>query len=368
MRITRIYADNFRCLQNFELQLNPVMLLMGLNGSGKSTVLTVFHRIRQMLSGEDVRLLFPRQDLTDWDHRSEQFFEVDIEDGTDRFKYSVTLRHDRERNWCRVYQERFEANDTLLYKNDGNSTQLFRDNGSMGPQVISDWHRSGISQLQERHDNQTVSRFRTTISRWIVGSIAPVLMKPRSEREVSVPDVQFTDFTSWLRRVSDEYQKEYFDLNRRLSNSVLPGFHSFQFESVGEGEKDFYLNFEDNGGRSRTRIRIDRLSDGQRVLIVLYALLAFAEYHPFVCLDEPQNYVALQEIQPWLMEALDRFEDVGGQLIISSHSSEFINLLAPQYGVWLQRSPMGPTRAGDVDFLKDGLPAAETVARGWTDE
>jgi len=37
--IKRLYVDNYKCLVNFDLKLDELSLLLGLNGSGKSSVL-----------------------------------------------------------------------------------------------------------------------------------------------------------------------------------------------------------------------------------------------------------------------------------------------------------------------------------------
>ena len=37
--LKRLYVDNYKCLVNFELFLEPTTLLVGLNGTGKSTIL-----------------------------------------------------------------------------------------------------------------------------------------------------------------------------------------------------------------------------------------------------------------------------------------------------------------------------------------
>ena len=37
--ITRLYADNYRCFVNFELHLEPLSLLLGVNGVGKTTAI-----------------------------------------------------------------------------------------------------------------------------------------------------------------------------------------------------------------------------------------------------------------------------------------------------------------------------------------
>jgi len=85
-----------------------------------------------------------------------------------------------------------------------------------------------------------------------------------------------------------------------------------------------------------------------------------------ICLDEPDNFVALAEIQPWLFELSDRIEDQGGQVILISHHPELINILAPEHAVIFSREDGGPVRVeafrSDI-FHK--LAPAEQVARGW---
>ena len=65
--IKRVYADNFRCLVNFELRLDRLNLLLGENGTGKTTVFEVVYRIQQFLAGSaKVTALFPSTEQTRW--------------------------------------------------------------------------------------------------------------------------------------------------------------------------------------------------------------------------------------------------------------------------------------------------------------
>jgi len=43
--LKRLYVDNFRCLVNFELRLDRVNLLLGENGTGKTSVFDVLYRL-----------------------------------------------------------------------------------------------------------------------------------------------------------------------------------------------------------------------------------------------------------------------------------------------------------------------------------
>ena len=47
--ITRIYVDNFRSLVNFEWKPGRVALLMGANGSGKTSLIAALWKVRSLI-------------------------------------------------------------------------------------------------------------------------------------------------------------------------------------------------------------------------------------------------------------------------------------------------------------------------------
>lgn len=66
--------------------------------------------------------------------------------------------------------------------------------------------------------------------------------------------------------------------------------------------------------------RFHELSDGQRALIVLYAITFLTAGQDTVLLiDEPVNYVGLREIQPWLIELSDACGGAIPQAVLCSH-------------------------------------------------
>ena len=122
-------------------------------------------------------------------------------------------------------------------------------------------------------------------------------------------------------------------------------------------------------GRS-FRLDFNELSHGQQALIALYALLHFVvREKTTLCIDEPDNFVALAEIQPWLFGVQDRVEEYEAQVLIASHHPELLNMLAPDHGIVLDRDGAGPTttRRYTADPGSD-LNPAERAARGWDGE
>jgi hypothetical protein len=87
-------------------------------------------------------------------------------------------------------------------------------------------------------------------------------------------------------------------------------------------------------------------------------------FHLF--LDEPDNYVALREIQPWLSALTDSCGEGVEQAFLISHHPEIIDHLALSSGRWFERDSNGPARVSEKPKAQvDGLKPSESVARGW---
>lgn len=177
-----------------------------------------------------------------------------------------------------------------------------------------------------------------------------------------------SNFASWYRHVSHEQGASTFKLWNNLSQ-IFPGFASLDLSDAGANSRILAVEFDlpsPVSPRAGYPVAFDELSDGQRVLIGLYALLNFVvDGNACLFLDEPENYIAIPEIQPWLMELRDRIDDRGGQVILISHHPEMINYLAPEHGLVFERVGPGPVRVRK--YTPDqSLPPSEQIARGWS--
>src|SRR5579863_3250108 len=89
--LKRIYIDNFRCFVNFELSLSRQQLILGLNGTGKSTLLDALRAVKALVGG-DARpdLLFPYSSRTRWQSLPQQTFELQVDlDASYRFRLEL---------------------------------------------------------------------------------------------------------------------------------------------------------------------------------------------------------------------------------------------------------------------------------------
>ena len=364
--LTRIHVDNYKCLTNFDLRLSELTLLVGSNGCGKSAVFEVINKLREFLRGESrVDRLFSATDLTSWTTRREQCFGLELSDNDDVLTYELTIEHYGDKKTGRVKKECLTGGGKPLFSFELGKVRLFRDDHSAGPTYSYDWTQSGLALVGDRSDNTKLCRFRDSLRRFQSLSLCPARVSGVSEGESDVLAHTGENFASWYRGRLQENPEHVQRAVSRLQN-VLPGFASLHLSQRSGDHRELLARFAQPGETTVQSYRFDRLSDGQRALIVLY-MLTFtdepADIPRTLFLDEPDNYVTLPELQPWLAALEDGCGVELPQTVIISHHPEAIDFLSDK-AVWLAREPERQTRI--VDVANDtGLRLSELHARGW---
>jgi predicted ATPase len=372
--IERVYIDNYKCFVNFEVHLQAIQLILGANGSGKTTFFDVLETIRDFVTdGNTTASSFPATTLTAWDRRRTQKFELQIKGNDGVYHYRLVVDHEPKNVRNRIANEELKFDQKMLYQFDGKDAHLFRDDGSVGPVYPFDSSRSGVPTVPERQDNTLLTWFRRRVERIFVFSPDPMRMTAQSDAEVARPDRRLHHLTSWLRHLSQESLDVVAEVQRSLKEGVLEGFTGFKLAKAGQTSRILKFEFQYDGGGvgwsllPRFSLDFDQLSDGQRNLVALFTVLHSAvAADTTLCLDEPDNFVALREIQPWLVELIDRTRSTAGQCFLISHHPELINYLASAHGVRFFRDSLGPARTEPFETTADdAIPPAEIVARGW---
>jgi predicted ATPase len=369
---TRCYADNYRCFSSFELPLEPLSVLLGTNGSGKSTVLGLFAKIRDFILGRGTSLeLFPPDTLTRWDQRSEQTFELGVRLNGGQYLYRLRISHKPEQALNKVVEEVLTLDGKAVFSADDQKIQLYNDRHTAGPQLLPDWHISGLSRVHDRPDNQKLTTFRRFIAATLVLALNPALVSAVSaeKQPVTTPKPDCSDFAGWLRHVSAAEALARQEAEQNLAQGGLPGFRAFQAVPSGDAQ---ILQCIFQSGSTRLDFRLDELSSGQIALVILETALAVAsERRGVLLLDEPGNFLGLSEVQPLLTRLQDAALEGRFQVILTAHHPIAVDFLAAGYGSWLQREPSGPTRthrihvAEDLREEKAGIRISDLIARGW---
>lgn len=364
--LTRLYIDNFRCLVKFEFRPARKQLIFGANGSGKSSVLDALLFLRQFAAKgdrpEDHRIL---GQATRWLGQRDQSFELEATLDERPYQYRVVLEPSDEPIRPKVRVETVHCEGTPIFEFIDGEVHLYNDRFERKVSYPFDPYRSALATVVQNRENKTLTAFQSWFSSLYCFRLNPFAMRPTAEREDLFPTVDLSNYASWYRHLVQSDQRRNQDLLKSLRKS-LDSLSFLTLQPYSENVRILVAEFDRMEG-GIVKFGFGELSEGQRCLICLYTILHFAVAKgSSVILDEPDNFLSLREIQPWLMALADLVEDGQGQALLISHHPELINQWAPESGVQLKRDRAGAVRAepfrGDPE---SSLSPAELVARGW---
>jgi predicted ATPase len=360
--LTRLYVDNYKSLVNFDLKLGKEHLFLGRNGTGKSTVFDLLEGIVDLLVNKaSIESVFGIDSINRWGGRTVQSFRLESVVGNDVYKYALEIENEGK---CQVKREEVWQNDFPLMMFDGTDLLIYRDDGQSS-KVLAQNDRLLISSIPAQ---SRVSRLDAAMSRLfnvIVIRLIPSVMKDESDGEDQLPSVDMANAASFYRHLLQDKPDEMESLRESLRASI-DGFDSLRLEVAGKSRilKARFRGDADDRKSKTVEFLFGELSDGQRSLIALYMILhARSDHEATVCLDEPENYLALREIQPLLSSFR---EQPNTQLLVISHHPEIINELAREHGVLFERMPGGSIRTSPWRApTEETMTPAELIARGW---
>jgi predicted ATPase len=364
--LTRLLIDNFRCFENFEYQPGRTELIMGSNGSGKSSLFDALLFLRQIVvEGHSLDQHSPLAQRTRWIDRSQITFSLEVKLADYLYTYSLVLGEEGDIATACVKSETLSIDGNPLFEFVDGEVRLFNDQSHQLFNYPFDWRRSALATIMPRKDNTRLSRFKLWLRSLYGFRINPFAMAAPAEAESSYIKVDLSNFAAWYRFLVQTQPNENSALLLNL-RACMDGFSTLRFESLGQNRSLLVAEFLLPDGKY-AKFYFNELSDGQRCLIALYTILHFIlAKGSTVLIDEPDNFLSLRETQPWLSAVENLLDEKAGQLLIISHHPEIIDQWAPGYGTQFVRDGCGPVRVqkfvGDPD---SPLAASELIARGW---
>ncbi|MGF1535557.1 MAG: AAA family ATPase [Elainellaceae cyanobacterium] len=353
MRIETLKIKNFKVLQDIEMKDIPQFcVIIGANGTGKSTLFDVFEFLKGCLMFNVRRALQVRGGFEEVLSRNatENKLELEIQfrleiAGTERLvTYILCIQKELdkvvvEREILRYKRGAFGSPCHFLDFSRGKGFAITNEEDFSKPdealhreeQELDSPDILAIKGLGQFERFKAASAFRKLIENWHISDFH--ISAARGSKDAAGYEEHLSNSGDNLQLVAQnifENHEEIFENITEAMTRRVPGISTINTMSTEDGR--LILQFQDGSFKDPF---IDRyVSDGTIKMFAYLVLLYDPSPHPILCVEEPENqlYVGLL---PELAEEFRSYALRGGQVFVSTHSPDFLNATNIDEVFWL---------------------------------
>lgn len=353
MQIESIRLKNYKIFRDIHIRDIPKLcIVVGANGSGKTTLFDVFGFLQDCLKGNvrqalDARGRFKevlsrdseeetilieiqyRMPFVDKNRLVTYTLEIGEQAGAPYIKREI-LRYKRGAHGKSFNVLDFSNGEGYAIYNEEDfnlpDEELTREKQKLySPDILA---IKGLGQF-ERY--KAANSFRRLIESWHLYNIRISSLSEHKEPTVGSEHLSETgNNLAHVARFLCEHHPAVFDTILKKMAQRVPGLSNIEPTIMADGSMS--LHFQDGAFKAPFLARY--VSEGTIKMFAYLVLLYDPRPHPLLCVDEPEN-----QLYPKLMaESAEEFRlyaNRGGQVLVSTHSPEFLNAAELDEVFWL---------------------------------
>ena len=358
MKLESLHLKNFRAFKDATMSRIPnFCIIIGANGTGKSTIFSVFDFLKNAMSGNINSALAKLGG-------SRGIAEVRSRNTSGPMEIGIKFRKDSNSPLATYFLQigerdgkAYVAREILKYRRgskgqpwhfldfaDGKGTAVTNETSILetdfnekdlnrNEQTLKSNDILAIKGLAQFENFPVVAALGNMIENWHVSDFH--IDKARPEQEAG--------YAEHLSREGENLSlviQYLYSSHRDVFNHILeqlrrhiPGMTSIESKTTEEGR--VLLKFKDGSFEDPFLARY--VSDGTIKMLTYLVLLNDPEPHPLLCVEEPEN-----QLYPSLLEELAEefrnYANKGGQVLVSTHSPDFLNAARLEEVFWLVKN------------------------------
>lgn len=379
MKIEKIRLKNFKVFQDVTIENIPAFcVIVGANGAGKTTLFDVFGFLKDCLTYNVTRALQARggfQEVVSRGHESENI-ELEIQyrlplTGKERlvtYLVEIGLHNKRPAVVREVLRYKrgaygspyqflkfaYGKGEAVTNEEDFSKTdeELNREEQDLG--AVDILAIKGLGQFQKF---KAANALRQMIESWHLSDFH--IDAARGAKEAVGEYEHLSASGDNLQQVALNLFENHRDVYERILEAMrqrVPGVNQITTQDTVDGR----LVLQFGNGIFKDPF-IDRfVSDGTLKMFAYLVLLHDPRPHPFLCVEEPENQL-YPRLLPELAEEFRTYSRKGGQVMVSTHSPDFLNATEVGEVFWLEKGEDGFSkvcRAADdaqvVAYMEEG--------------
>jgi predicted ATPase len=352
MKIESIRLKNYKVFRDLYLSDMPSFLvIVGANGSGKSTLFDVFRFLHDCLKGNVRQALDSRgrfrevlsRDALDDNILIEIQYRMLIAGVSRLVTYSIEiaeragapfvqreiLRYKRGKSGKPYHFLDFKDGVGYAINNEEDfnkpDDKLEREEQKVAPDTLA---IKGLGQFERF---KAANAFRHLIESWHVSDFHISAARGRKEAVGESEHLSETgDNLPLVARYLFEQHNPAFQTILSTMKSRVPGIQEVESKLMDDG----YLTLRFKDGSFKTPFLDRYVSDGTIKMFAYLVLLHDPKPHPLLCVEEPENQL-YPKLMSELAEEFRLYAQKGGQVLVSTHSPDFLNAVELDEVCWL---------------------------------
>lgn len=355
MKLESIRLKNFRTFQNAIMNHIPSFcILVGANGTGKSTIFSVFEFLKNAMTGNvnsalaklggsrgfdevrsrnsagpiEIEIKFRKDSSSPL---ATYFLQINAKNGRAYVEHEV-LKYRRGSKGQPWHFLNFTngtgfavTNEDSVFKTDFKETDLKRNEQTLKSNDIL-----AVKGLAQFENFPVVLALGSLIENWHVSDFH--IDKARNDQDAGYAEhlSREGENLSLVLQFLYNNHRNIFDHILEVLSRRVPGVSSVEAKTTEEGR--VLLKFKDGAFEDPFLARY--VSDGTIKMLTYLVLLNDPAPHPLLCVEEPEN-----QLYPSLLEELAEefraYANKGGQVMVSTHSPDFLNAANLDEVFWL---------------------------------
>lgn len=378
-RIESLRVENYRALRHLELKkLTPLTVLLGPNGSGKSTVFDVFAFLAESFESGVSKALDHRGRLRELRSRNADgpiVIELQYREApkTPLITYHLAIDEEQGRpvvlaewlHWKRGSPSQpFKFLDFARGAGEVTVGESPQANDKRIHEALESPDLLAVSTLGKLAKNPRVGALRRFVSQWyfldLIRSGGPGKLDLSPHAHLSYFGDNLPNVIHYLGEQRPGTLSTIVD---RLRKHV-PLFENVEVQRLADGR----LALQVKDGAFDRPFDGRYVSDGTIRMLAYLTVLYDPQPPPLICIEEPESF-----LHPSILPALTeewRNASAGAQVMITTHSPQFIDELRPEEVRVLHRDNQGYTqawRAADLPGVPELVQEGGKLGRLWTE-
>ncbi len=371
MQITSIRIKNYRVFENLEVEnIPPFCVLIGANGTGKSTLFDIFGFLQDALKNNIRQALQIRGGYREVVTRGKEEEDIEIEL---QFRMDILGKKRLVTYILIIGQENRKPvikREILRYKRGeyGSPYHFLDFTKGKGYAITNEENFSQPDEELQREEQQLESNdilaikglgqfqrfkaataFRSLIENWHVSDFH--ISDARGSKDALYAE-HLSPTGDNIAIVAQYLYREHPEIFQTILTRIkerVPGISTVEAKDTEDGR--LILKFQDEAFKDPF---IDRyVSDGTMKMFAYLILLFDPKPHPLLCVEEPENQL-YPTLLTELAEEFASYANRGGQVFVSTHSPDFLNAVPLDSIFWLikEKGITKMSKASDHEILR----------------